>query len=246
MGKKPEKLEITVYLQREDIDSGDPVMKIWCSPEDENGEICHSFFVIVFINPSHLNVMFCSVRKTELHLTENDILKHIYQVEKRKSIMGEQYYENAEPEKINGTEQTEQLNVMENAASEAAGGQGSPDDQNLTDKPEQRHEKKAGRPMSSGRRWASVVAMGLVFGLVAGGTMFGGKQHREYAALDCPDSTDCSDTDHRKQLIGKFLFCGAGERNCSGCSGKCHAVTCYDFYNVCRRNEKLFRRYTAV
>lgn len=27
--------------------------------------------------------------------------------------------------------------------------------------------------MSSGRRWASVVAMGLVFGLVAGGTMFG-------------------------------------------------------------------------
>lgn len=87
--------------------------------------------------------------------------------------MGEQYYENAEPEKINGTEQTEQLNVMENAASEAAGGQGSPDDQNLTDKPEQRHEKKAGRPMSSGRRWASVVAMGLVFGLVAGGTMFG-------------------------------------------------------------------------
>lgn len=43
MGKKTEKLEITVYLQREDIDSGDPVMKIWCSPEDENGEICHSF-----------------------------------------------------------------------------------------------------------------------------------------------------------------------------------------------------------
>ena len=38
----------------------------------------------------------------------------------------------------------------------------------------ERQEKEKGRKsMTTGRRWASVVAMALVFGLVAGGTMFG-------------------------------------------------------------------------
>ena len=35
------------------------------------------------------------------------------------------------------------------------------------------HTKKAKKPMTTGKKWAAVVSMALVFGLIAGGTMFG-------------------------------------------------------------------------
>ena len=35
------------------------------------------------------------------------------------------------------------------------------------------HAKKAKKPMTTGKKWAAVVSMALVFGLIAGGTMFG-------------------------------------------------------------------------
>ena len=38
---------------------------------------------------------------------------------------------------------------------------------------QEREKEKEKKTMTTGRKWASVVAMALVFGLVAGGTMFG-------------------------------------------------------------------------
>ena len=84
--------------------------------------------------------------------------------------MSEQYYENAEPENINELKEEDSKNdtpVMMEAGQENQSGHAE------EAAPEKKHGKKARKPMTTGRRWASVVAMGLVFGLVAGGTMFG-------------------------------------------------------------------------
>ena len=40
--------------------------------------------------------------------------------------------------------------------------------------------KKPRKPMSTGRRWAATVAMALVFGVIAGGTMYGVNRAAEY------------------------------------------------------------------
>ena len=84
--------------------------------------------------------------------------------------MSEQYYENAEPENINELKEEDSKNdtpVMMEAGQENQSGHAE------EAAPEKKHGKKARKPMTTGRRWASVVAMGLVLGLVAGGTMFG-------------------------------------------------------------------------
>lgn len=75
-------------------------------------------------------------------------------------------------------------------------------------KKEKKEKAKERKPMTTGRRWASVVAMALVFGLVAGGTMFGvntaaehltgqdkvqiGQTQTTSASADTSDSSDSS------------------------------------------------------
>ena len=49
--------------------------------------------------------------------------------------------------------------------------EGQPVPEGPAQKKQRRSKEK--KPMTTGRKWASVIAMGLVFGLVAGGTMFG-------------------------------------------------------------------------
>lgn len=49
--------------------------------------------------------------------------------------------------------------------------EGQPVPEGPAQKKQRRSKEK--KPMTTGRKWASVIAMGLVFGLMAGGTMFG-------------------------------------------------------------------------
>lgn len=85
--------------------------------------------------------------------------------------MSEEYFNNDNIER-----QQENTENAENAAPEGQtfnySEQGM-DQNKKEEKPKKEKKVKERKPMTAGRRWASVVAMALVFGLVAGGTMFG-------------------------------------------------------------------------
>ena len=85
--------------------------------------------------------------------------------------MSEEYFNNYNIER-----QQENTENAENAAPEGQtfnySEQGM-DQNKKEEKPKKEKKVKERKPMTAGRRWASVVAMALVFGLVAGGTMFG-------------------------------------------------------------------------
>ena len=61
---------------------------------------------------------------------------------------------------------------------------------------QQKKEKKARekKPMNAGRKWATVVAMALVFGLIAGGTMFGVNAAGNYLAGNDSSSDEVGQT----------------------------------------------------
>lgn len=64
------------------------------------------------------------------------------------------------------------------------------------DQQEQKKEKKVRekKPMTTGRKWATVVAMALVFGLIAGGTMFGVNAAGNYLAGNDSSSNQVGQT----------------------------------------------------
>ena len=64
------------------------------------------------------------------------------------------------------------------------------------DQQEQKKEKKVRekKPMTTGKKWVTVVAMALVFGLIAGGTMFGVNAAGNYLAGNDSSSDEVGQT----------------------------------------------------
>ena len=82
--------------------------------------------------------------------------------------MSEEYYNNDIERQTERDTETE--NVTENQPDGFVENRTfQPDDQGM----QSGRKKKEKKPMTTGRKWASLIAMALVFGLVAGGTMFG-------------------------------------------------------------------------
>ena len=82
--------------------------------------------------------------------------------------MSEEYYNNDIERQTERDTETE--NVTENQPDGFVENRTfQPDDQGT----QSGRKKKEKKPMTTGRKWASLIAMALVFGLVAGGTMFG-------------------------------------------------------------------------
>ena len=105
-------------------------------------------------------------------------MEEIQRDEKRLTIMSEEFRnENTEMNETAQNMQKSESDMQEwyMPGSETGKAQSGSSTTTAEASGNEHHQKKekTHKPMTAGRKWASVVAMGLVFGLVAGGTMFG-------------------------------------------------------------------------
>ena len=105
--------------------------------------------------------------------------------------------------------------------------------------------------MTAGRKWAATVAMALVFGVVAGGTMYGVNRAADY--FDGDDNTVVQTTQPLAQTdtsVGgsdsETVSAQRGSgRNRKRGGKKRHALLSDDFNHVCRRNAEFLRRHPS-
>ena len=109
--------------------------------------------------------------------------------------------------------------------------------------------KKTRQPMGTGKKWAMTVAMALVFGVVAGGTMYGVNEAAGYlngetkvAAVPTTQPVAPDGYEHGQQRPGDFLRHRNGEGGC----GQRHAVAGDNLHHVRGGDAELLRRHAAV